>query len=105
MNKTEMKEYLLHLVEDSDMVSGEYIPLSKCHIIQIIYMLSEGNDVQRVPKSTDGQKLFFCSDCCKSFWADPREDKDCFRQWHYHRWYANCPECNREVSQNDRYWR
>ena len=37
--------------------------------------------------------------------AEAREDKDCFERYHYHTWYADCPNCKKEVSQNDRYWR
>ena len=34
-----------------------------------------------------------------------REDKESFEKWHYRTWYADCPWCKREVSQNDGYWR
>ncbi len=105
MNRQEMKDYLLQLIEESDRVSGEYILLSKGHIIQIAQMLADPPGVRRLPQVTDGRQLFYCADCGKSFWADGQEDEDCFRQWHYHRWYADCPECRREVFQNDRYWR
>ncbi len=105
MNRQEMKDYLLQLIEQSDRVSGEYILLPKKQIIRIVQMLAGPQVVRRGPKLTDGQQLFYCADCGKSFWAAGREDKDCYTQWHYHRWYADCPECKQEVAQNDRYWR
>ena len=62
-------------------------------------------DAEQPLRDRDGKILFYCADCGQSFRAEPREDPECFEKWHYHRWFAACPRCSREVMQNDRYWR
>ena len=105
MNKDQMISYLLDAIETSDSVSGDHILVRKKVAIELVQMLSGEKPVSRPAKNTDGKTLFYCADCGKSFWDDPQEDEACFAKYQYHTWYASCPFCKREVSQNDRYWR
>ena len=93
------------LLKAVDTVQGEYIQLPKEDAVRIAELLVRVQFVGEVPKMQDGKILFFCAACGKSFRADGREDPECFGKWHYHTWYAACPWCRREVSQNDGYWR
>ncbi len=105
MTKDQMVSMLLDRINTSDSVSGDFVLIRKSEAIELIQMLSGNKEIRRPARSTDGMTLFYCADCSRSFWADPREDKKCFEKYRYHTWYANCPVCAREVSQNDRYWR
>ena len=93
---------LLHAVDTTE---GNEIRLSKEDAVRIAELLVRVRFVGEVPKTKEGQILFYCPACEKSFSAEGREDPDCFKKWHYHTWYAPCPWCKREVSQNDGYWR
>ena len=105
MTKQELINSLLCQLEKSDAVCGDQVLIPKDQVIQIIQALSGKKEIKKNQIDTKGKKLFYCMDCSKSFWADAREDKECFEKWHYHTWYANCPECNAQIAQTDRYWR
>ena len=105
MDKEALISYLLRQMETSDSVSGEYVIIGKKEAVEIVRQLAGGMEIRRPATGTEGKTLFYCADCEKSFWAVAREDPECFQKWHYHTWYADCPLCRREVSQNDRYWR
>ena len=105
MTKEEMISKLLVQLDKSDAVYGDQVIIPREDVLRIIQLLSGQKEIKRKPVNTDGKKLFYCMDCSKSFWADPREDKECFEKWKYHTWYAKCPDCSREISVTDRYWR
>ena len=93
------------LLKAVDSTEGEYIQLSKEDAIRIAELLGRVQFVGEVPKKKDGEILFFCPACERSFSAKGREDPEYYAKWHYHAWYASCPWCGREVSQTDIYWR
>jgi len=93
---------LLHAVDTAE---GNSIQIPKEDAVRIAELLVGVQFVGALPKMRNGQKLFYCIDCEKSFCADGREDPEFFEKWHYHTWYAPCPDCGREVSQSDGYWR
>lgn len=106
MERQELIGYLLEQIADSDAVNGDFVLIRKSVALELVRILSGQQEVRKpVAQGTEGKILFFCADCGKSFWADPREDPECYARWKYHTWYADCPACGREVSQNDRYWR
>ena len=105
MTKQEMIDILLDSIETSDSVSGEYVMIRKSDAIRLVHLLAGQEEVKRPSKVPEGQKLFYCADCSKSFTSVPDEDPECFEKWHYHTWFAQCPRCKRRVTLNDRYWR
>ena len=106
MTKQELVGYLLEKIEYADPRDGDLIQITRTEAAEIVRLLSgRKEEVPVVQKNAEGQILFFCSDCNKSYWDAGREDKECFRKWKYHTWVSNCPTCNREVTRNDRYWR
>ena len=105
MTRTELIDVLLVGIEKSTAEKSDSVTISKGEAREILSLLAGMGEESPPQSEKDGQVLFFCPDCGKSFWADPREDPDCFEKWHYHRWFANCPLCGAEVMQNDRYWR
>ena len=105
MTKQEMINLLLGQIGKSDSVCGDQVILPKEAAVELVRMLSGQTEIRQIPNDTDGKILFYCIDCSKSFRAVGREDEKCFEKWHYHTWYANCPECGRNISQTDRYWR
>ena len=88
-----------------DTTKGSTIRLSKEDAVRIAELLVRVQFVGETPKRRDGEILFYCPACERSFSAKGREDTECFEKWHYHTWYAECPSCRRKVSQNDGYWR
>ena len=88
-----------------DKTKGSDIRLSKEDAVRIAELLVRVQFVGETPSRSNGRILFYCPSCEKSFSAEGREDRECFEKWHYHTWYAPCPWCRREVSQNDGYWR
>lgn len=105
MDRQELVEYILHQIDASDSMSGEYVLIHRNEAVRIIRELSGEQDIGKLRKKEDGRPMYYCVDCARSFRAEGREDPECFRKWHYHTWYALCPSCGREVSRNDRYWR
>ena len=105
MTKEEIIDSLLFQVEESDALNRDYVPVAKQTAVEIIRILSGYQEISHRTSGEKGQTLFYCPDCGKSFFAAAREDADCFERYHYHTWYASCPACKKEVSQNDRYWR
>ena len=103
--KDELVADLLKAIETSDSVCGDHILVPKADAIRIVQLLSGVTTAQPASENTTGRILFYCTNCSKSFHANGREDRECFENYHYHRWYAKCPWCEQEVSQNDRYWR
>ena len=93
------------LLKEVDSTRGNYIRITKEDAVRIAELLVRVQFVGETPKKRDGQILFYCPVCEQSFSANGREDTECFEKWHYHTWYAPCPWCKREVSQNDGYWR
>lgn len=84
---------------------SEYVTIPKEIAVAVVRMLSGQKRIGDGLADAKGSVLFYCADCGKSFRADGREDEECFRKYQYHTWYASCPYCKREVTQNDRYWR
>ncbi len=105
MDKKELIDLLLRAIEHSDEDKSDFVGIPRGDAADIVSLLLGIREVKQPKEGKDGQVLFYCSDCGQSFWADPREDTECFTRWHYHRWFANCPACGDEVTQNDRYWR
>ena len=105
MNKEILASNLLKAIETCDAVNGDHVLVRKSDAIEILRILTGNREIRSIPKNTEGQTLFYCADCSRSFWADGREDRECFEKYQYHTWYSVCPWCKREVSQNDRYWR
>ena len=93
------------LLKAVDTTEGKYVQLAKEDAVRIAELLVRVQFVGEVPDKQKGRILFYCSSCEKSFSAAGREDAESFEKWHYHTWYATCPWCQREVSQNDGYWR
>ena len=105
MTKEQMVNLLWERIETSGSLSGDFVLLRRNEAEELAQMLSGDLGVKRATEGPEAMKVFYCKDCSKSFSAKPREDEDCFRKYAYHTWYAKCPWCGREVSQNDRYWR
>lgn len=105
MKNTELVDSLITGIQEADSMNSDYIFLRKYDAMKLLEILTGQHAEAVLGKGKEGKKLFFCSDCGKSFWEVPREDETCFAKYRYHTWYANCPLCRREVSQNDRYWR
>ena len=105
MDKETMAGRLREMIETSDAMSGEYVILCREDAVEILRLLTGEGETLPPRILADGKRLFFCADCAKSFPAEGREDPECFGKWQYHTWYAACPRCGRQVSQNDRYWR
>lgn len=105
MTREEIIDSLLYQLEETDALNRDYVPIPKQAAVEIIRMLSGSKEISHSTQDEKGRTLFYCPDCGKSFRADAREDKECFERYHYHTWYADCPNCKKEVSQNDRYWR
>ena len=103
--KDELIADLLTAIETSDTVCGDHILVRKDDAVRIVHLLSGMEISSPPPKKKDGRTLFYCAHCAKSFRAEGREDEECFAKWQYHTWYADCPWCGNEVTQNDRYWR
>ena len=105
MTKQDMIDALLAGIKVSDADMKDTVTISKGTASEILSLLIRSQDAQLPTGDEDGKVLFYCADCGQSFRAVPREDKDCYDRWKYHRWFANCPRCKAEVVQNDRYWR
>ena len=105
MERQELAEYLRRQIEASDAEGTETVQIRKQAAAELLRLLSGEQAAPLFPVGRDGETLFYCADCSRSFWAKAREDEECFRRWQYHTWYAQCPACGREVSRNDRYWR
>ena len=105
MTKKDMIDALLAGIEKANAEKSRTVPISIGTASEILALLVSIREEETQRVQDDGKVLFYCADCGQSFWADPREDKECFERWHYHRWFADCPKCHTEVSRNDRYWR
>ena len=105
MEKHEMIRYLLKKIEYPESEDEDSIRISKADAAEIVRMLSGREEVPEIAAAENGKIPFYCPDCGKSFLAEGREDPSCYEKWHYRSWTAVCPECRREVSRNDRYWR
>ena len=105
MKKEDLINNLLKALQESDSMNGEGVYISRREALDLLEMLAGQEKAKTLYKEKSGRKLFYCSDCGMSFWALPREVEECFEKYHYHTWQANCPKCNRQVDQNDRYWR
>ena len=99
------QELVADILAAVESTEGKDIQISKEDAVRIAELLVNVRFVGETPKRRNGRILFYCPACEKSFSAEGREDKECFEKWHYHTWYALCPWCRREVSQNDGYWR
>ena len=88
-----------------DSAEGSYIEISKNDAVRIAELLVKAQFVRKTAPRRNGEILFYCPACEKSFSAAGREDRESFEKWNYHTWYAVYPECGREVSQSDGYWR
>ena len=93
------------LLKAVDSTQGNQIQLAKEDAVRIAELLVRTQFVSRMPQARNGEILFYCPRCEKSFSSAGREDEESFEKWHYHTWYAQCPWCLREVAQNDGYWR
>ena len=105
MDREDLIGYLLEQIEYADAASADYVRIRKGAAEELVRILSGRTESREIPQDTEGKILFYCADCGRSFWANGREDPECFEKWKYHTWYANCPRCEREVAQTDRYWR
>ena len=103
--KTTMVNALLKAIETSELQKENTVRISREDAEEIVRLLGGKKNEPWTPVGADGRVQFYCAECAKSFRAEPREDAECYEKWHYHTWYANCPDCRREVSQTDRYWR
>lgn len=99
------RELVADLLKAVDSTEGDSVRIPKSDAVRIAELLVGVQFVGETPIYQNGKILFFCPACEKSFSAAGREDKQSFEKWHYRTWYANCPRCKREVSQNDGYWR
>ena len=105
MTKQDLINSLLRQIEKSDLVSGDQVLIPRQEAIMIVKLLTGQEEVPKPSADPAGKRLFCCMDCCESFLAEGREDKEWFEKWHYHVWHADCPDCHREIAQTDRYWR
>ena len=85
--------------------NSEYVTVPKEIAVAVVRILSGQKRIGDSLADANGNVLFYCANCGKSFLANGREDGECFRKYRYHTWYTSCPYCEREVTQNDRYWR
>ena len=102
--KTE-RDLVADLLNEVDTTEGDYVRILKTDAIRIAELLVKVQFVGEAPVYHNGKILFYCPVCEKSFSADGREDTESYEKWHYRTWFAECPWCRREVSQNDGYWR
>ena len=105
MTKQDLMDILIIGIKEADARMDRNVTISKGAASEILSFLIRTQEAEEPRVDEQGQVLFYCADCGRSFWAAPREDPECFEKWHYHRWYANCPQCKAETMQNDRYWR
>ena len=103
MTKEQIADVLLKQLNSDEDSTQVIIPREMA--VAIVRMLTGQRAFGGGKSGPNGSVLFYCADCGTSFRANGREDKDCFQTYQYHTWYAACPHCKREVSQNDRYWR
>ena len=96
---------LLEKLNEADAGNRDQVTIPKELAVQVIRLLSGQKGIGADRQGEDGEILFYCADCARSFHAEGREDRECFRKYGYRTWYAPCPNCGREVSLNDRYWR
>lgn len=99
------RKLVADLLKEVDNTPGEYVRIPKSDAVHMAELLVKARFVSESPKQEDGKIRFFCPTCEKSFIAEGREDQHYFEKWHYHVWYAICPECRREVAQSEGYWR
>ena len=99
------RELVASLLNAVDTTEGDFIQIPKSDAVRISELLVNVQFVGETPVYQNGKILFFCPTCERSFTAEGREDKESFEKWHYHTWYAKCPRCRHEVTQNDGYWR
>ncbi len=105
MTKQDMIDTLMLGIENATRNELETITLSVSEATEMLSLLVHSQDNREPLVGENGDVVFYCASCGQSFRAVPREDKECFEKWHYHRWFADCPICKAEVMQNDRYWR
>ena len=105
MANEELIRKIVQGIEDCDSMNGTHIFLERSDAIQLISVLSGGTNDYPQEKRKQGEVLFYCQNCGKSFHAEPREDSECSKKRNYHIWYADCPWCKKEVRQTDMYWR
>jgi len=105
MTKQDMIDTLILGIEKAAKEGNETISIPVPTATEILSLLVKAQDIREPLIGENGDVLFYCAACGQSFRAIPREDKDCYDRWKYHRWFANCPKCKAEVTQNDRYWR
>ena len=105
MTTQDLIDLLLSKIEQADQQKSDAVTIKKYEAVELLSLLLSTMETGLPRTGEDGQMLFYCADCSQSFRAEPREDPECFARWQYRRWYADCPRCRREVSQNDRYWR
>ena len=105
MTKQDMIDSLIRGIEKATKEGNPAVTLPVSEATEILSLLLKARDTREPLIGENGEVLFYCAACGQSFRALPREDKDCFDRWHYHRWFADCPKCGAEVTQNDRYWR
>ena len=105
MTKQDMIDTLLLGLEKANDKGANTVTISAGAASEILSLLIQTRENPQPRISKKGEVMFYCAICSQSFMAVPREDPECFAKWHYHRWFANCPKCNPEVVQNDRYWR
>ena len=99
------QQLVANLLEEVESTSGNIIKITKEDALRIAELLVNVQFVGEVPKKRNGKILFYCPVCEKSFTANGREDRESYAKWHYRTWYAKCPWCKQEISQNDGYWR
>lgn len=105
MTKQDLLNALLIGIDKAEAEKNNSVTISRGAATELVTLLSGMLDVKQPRIDEEGKMLFYCADCGRSFRAEPREDPECFEKWCYHRWSANCPKCQAEVVQNDRYWR
>ena len=105
MTKESLACSLLQGIERADSRDEDMVYISKKEAKELLRLLT-GNPAETIlSNGEDGQKLFYCHRCGKSFWAAPQENEESFAKWRYHVWNAECPLCGRKTELTDIYWR
>jgi len=105
MDRENLAKRIVKGIEECESMNGTHVYIDKTDAIQLVKILMDEKAEPMLSRIRPGRKLFYCSDCGRSFRSEGREDEESLQKWGYHAWIAKCPGCGREVRQTDRYWR